>query len=70
MQGTLHAVPFPGRARALPHVVESRFRASHAAALEEAHASLQAAEANLRQLAAPHARPRPGGRPPLFQRHR
>ena len=48
MQDTLHAFPPAGRLRALPHVVDSgRFRPSRADALQEAHASLQAAEENL-----------------------
>ncbi|MEA3203273.1 MAG: hypothetical protein QOI63_948 [Thermoplasmata archaeon] len=70
MQDTLHAFPPAGRLRPLPHVVETAPRASRAGALREAHASLQAAEANLLHLAAPHAAPRPGTRPPLFRRAR
>jgi hypothetical protein len=70
MQDTLHAFPPAGRSRPLPRIVGSdRFRPSRADALHDAHASLQAAEANLRSLAAPHAPARPGGRPPLFKRN-
>ncbi|HEX2065651.1 MAG TPA: hypothetical protein VHI93_02460 [Candidatus Thermoplasmatota archaeon] len=72
MQPTLRSLPRPDRARAIPHVVDAgRFRPSRADALHEAHAALQAAEENLRQLAAAHARGRPAGsRPPLFRRQR
>jgi hypothetical protein len=69
MQDLLRFLPNSGRARPLPHVVESRFRPSRADALHLAHASLRQAEANLRHLASPRAAAHPAARPPLFRRH-
>ncbi|HUR62674.1 MAG TPA: hypothetical protein VM286_09965 [Candidatus Thermoplasmatota archaeon] len=47
-----------------------RFKVSHAEALQEAHASLAAAEANLRALASAAARPIPTTGRTLFNRAR
>jgi hypothetical protein len=71
MQDTLHSFPPPGRLRPLPHVVDNgRFRPSREHALDGAHASLQAAEENLRSLAAAIEGRRPGRRAALFNRPR
>jgi hypothetical protein len=68
MQDTLHALSPAVRSRPLPRVVDSRFRVSRADALQDAHTSLQAAEENLRSLAAARSPPPAGSRPPLFRR--